>query len=437
MHVALQARTANLGIPAIAAVLLAWWGSYVIPSLAHLAWPGIVPPIPPWLNADLEGSLPNALSAAVLACTALALGLRAMRAARGTPWTALGWAMLAASAAGVGLLELTDWHSLWLRSWSIQPAPLAAAWMVGMGIFLWRGAHPPPARLLLGLGCGLWGLVPVHEAIQAYAVSRFGSLPVVTEETLEVTGTLGLLAATLHANRCPSASMPWRASVGGAILVVTACWVLSAACLYVVPLASTRDVPLLPTRGGPTAGGFQVELWGHGSIRQDLPPILFPSNRVDVRLALRGATPTTVRVRVLDGATVISTGEARVVPSAKGIGMQPFDLAPVLDTTSDNLSLQVNADLPPGAQLRVGARLVDPDGLRLQTNQDVHAGQRIETTVFSTQEPTRAKLAALGHAARDGWYVAVALFCWLSLIPCVAVPVRLATAGQITGRPRP
>ncbi|MYD92288.1 MAG: hypothetical protein F4Y02_01065 [Chloroflexi bacterium] len=425
MLVALQARYADLGIPAIASVLLAWWGGYVIPSLARLSWPGTVPPLPLWLNGDVEGSLPNALSAVVLAFTALALGIRAGRAAR---WAKAGWALLAATALGAGISELTDHHNQvfeWVfHSWSIHLTLLAAGGAVGLGLWLWRGGHSPAVRGWLGLGCSMWVMALGHDAIYSFNLDRFGPLPLLIEESLEVTGALSLLLAAWRAES-HGGSLAWHWPTVGGILGICGCALPIAGYLYQAPLVTTRD------SGG---GSFHVMVVADGRIRQDLPPIPGPSNRVDIRMALRGEAPTSVKVRVLDGETVISTGEARVAPQAENLAMQPFALATVLDTASEDLSLQVIADLPADAHLRIGARLRDPDGLRLQTNSDVHAGQRIEYTVFSTPEITRAKLAALGHAVRDGWDLATALFCWLSLVPLVAVPLLLAAARRRPAR---
>ncbi|MCY3959237.1 MAG: hypothetical protein OXG65_13185 [Chloroflexi bacterium] len=186
-------------------VFISWWGTYVVPSLLRLAFPAVIPPIPVWLNADANGSLPNYMSAAVLATATIALFAGAVRAYRESHLATIGWSFLAVTTLFVLIAELTDWHNRLLASWSIQLAPLAAMFVVLVILFIWRVDQPSHVRLLLGLGCILWSAVIVHEAIQPYAKSRFGSLPIVIEETMEVTGALSLIAAAWLAHNRPTA----------------------------------------------------------------------------------------------------------------------------------------------------------------------------------------------------------------------------------------
>ena len=415
-------RAGFAGIP------VGWWGTYVLPSLLSLAFPAVIPPIPVWLNADANGSLPNYMSAAVLAIAAIAQFVSAIRAYRESQLATVGWSILAATTLFVLIAELTDWHNRLFASWSIQLAPLAAVFVVLVILFIWRVEHQPPVRLLLALGCSLWSMVIVHEAIQPYAISRFGSLPIVIEETMEVTGAMCLIAAAWLTYQRPSASLSWRAAAAWSTLVVSGCSIMVVFFLYQVPLTSTRyATPLISTRDTSPLGSFHVVLEGYGAIQQDLRRIPFPSNRIDVRMGLRGEMPTSVELRVLADTTVISAGRTQVPPQAEDLSIQTLVLAPVLDTTSDQLSMQLITDLPADAQLRIGAIQSNPDdGLRLQTNGDVQPpGHRIEYTVFSTLEPTRAKLSSLWHIANDWRHVATAMFCWLSLIQLVCIPVLL------------
>ena len=395
----------------------------------------MIPPIPVWLNADANGSLPNSMSAAVLALAVIALVASAIHAYPESRLATIGWSILAATTLFVFIAELTDWHNRLFASWSIQLAPLAAVFVVLAILFIWRVDHPSNVRLLLGLGCILWSMVIVHEAIQPYAKSRFGFLPIVIEETMEFTGALSLIAAAWLTYKRPSALPSRRTPAAWSTLVVSVCSVVVVLYLYQAPLTSTRyATPLISTRDTSPMGTFHVVLEGYGAIQQDVPRLPFPSNRIDVRMGLRGDMPTIVDLRVLADTTVISAGRTHVLPQAEGVSMQAFVLAPVLDTISDELSIQLIADLPVNSTLRIGAIQSNlDDGLRLQTNGDVQPpGHRIEYTVYSTAELTRAKLSSLWHIASDQRLVATAVFCWVSLIPLVFVPVlliRLALAA--------
>ena len=409
-------------------MLAAWWGAYVVPSLLRLAFPGLIPPIPVWLNADANGSLPNYISAAVLALATIALLVSMIRAYRESNLATIGWSILASTTLFVLIAELTDWHNLLFASWSIQLAPLAAVFVVLAILFVWRVDHQPLVRLLLSLGYVLWVMVIVHEAIQPYAKSIFGSLPIVIEETLEVMGAMSLFTAAWLTYQRPLVPLSWGTSAAWSTLTVSAFSIMAVLYLYQVPLVSTRNAsPLISTRDTSPVGTFHVILDGYGAIQQDLRRIPFPSDRVDVRMALRGEMPTSVELRVLDDATVISAGRTHVPPQAEDLSMHTFVLAPVLDTTSDQLSIQLIADLPSDSNLRIGATQSNSDdGLRLQTNGDVQPpGHRIEYTFYSTTEPTRTKLSSLWHIASDWRHAVTAIFCWVSLIPLVGVPVLL------------
>ena len=412
----------------IAAFFSGWWGTAVVPSLLRLAFPEVIPPIPVWLNADANGSLPNFASAAVLALAAIAMFVSAIRAYRESQLATIGWSILAATTLFVFIAELTDWHNRLFASWPVQLAPLAAVFVVLVVLFVWRVEHPPNVRLLIGFGCSLWSMVVVHEAIWPYAKATFGTLPIVIEETMEVTGALSLSAAAYLTYQRSSALPSWRRSAAWSTLIVSVCSVLVIFFLYQVPLTSTRyATPLISTRDTSPLGAFHVVLEGYGAVQQDLRPIPFPSSRIDVRMGLRGERPTSVELRVLADASVISAGRTLVHPQAEGVSMQTFVLAPVLDTTSEKLSIQLITDLPASSALRIGAIQSNPiGGLRLQTNGDVQPpGHRIEYTVYSTSEPTRAKLSSLWHIASDWRHVGTAVFCWLSLISLLWVSILL------------
>ncbi len=418
----------NLLSVGFAGLFIGWWAVYVVPTLLRLAFPELVPPIPVWLNADANGSLPNHMSVAVLALAAIALFVSAIRASRESQLATIGWSILAVTTLFVSIAELTDWHNSLFDSWSVQLAPLAAIFVVLLILFIWRVDHPPHVRLLLGFGCSLWSMVIVHEAIQPYAISKFGHLPIVIEETMEVTGAMSLTTAAWLTYQRPTALPSWRAATAWSTLVVSVCGVIVILFLYQVPLTSTRyETPLISTRDASPLGSFHVVLEGYGALQQDARRIPFPSDRIDVRMGLRGEMATSVELRVLSDATVISAGRTHVRPQEDDLSMQTFVLAPVLNTTSDQLSLQLIAHLPADSHLRIGAIQSNPvDGLRLQTNGDLQPpGHRIEYTVYSTPEPTRAKLSGLWHIASDWRHVATAVFCWVSLIPLVGIPAFL------------
>ena len=58
-----------------------WWGGYVLPYLVSVALPDVVPRkhVPWWLDADMNGSLTNTMSAAVLGVGAVVWWARVIK----------------------------------------------------------------------------------------------------------------------------------------------------------------------------------------------------------------------------------------------------------------------------------------------------------------------------------------------------------------------
>lgn len=432
---------------ALIAVIAFWWGAYVAPRLVSIAFPGVLPGerIPEWLDAEVNESLTNSLSAALLAAAAGLMAANAVRARRESDSriATTGWSILAGVTLLVCIAELTEAHisgpealghavfgqQTLLPSWPILLAPPIGAFVALMGLFMWRVDHPPSVRRLLGLGFVLWIMVLAHEVIQPYALLRFGSsLPRVLEETLEISGTMCLIVAALATYHRASPLLCWRAPFAGSALLVGGLSVIAVAYLYHAPVFDTRAHSAPGTSSAP--GTFQVILLDQGSLTQELGGLLFPTDRIDVRMATRdpNGTSTTVAWRLRSNVEPIREGHVQVLSQAKHLAAYQLIFAPLIQSANQELSLQLVADVSEGAHLRIAATQLNPDdGLRLWTNGDIQPpGHRIEYVVFSTPEPTQAKLAAVWHTVSGDWrYPATMLYFAVSLVLLVFTPLVL------------
>ena len=426
---------------ALLAVIGFWWGAYVAPELVSIAFPGVLPGerIPEWLDAEVNDSLTNALSAALLAAAAGLMAANAVRDFRASASriATTGWSVLAGVILLVCIAELTEAHidgpvalgralfgrQALLPSWPILLAPMIGTFVALMALFMWRVDHPPSVRRLLGLGFGLWIMVLVHEVIQPYALLRFGSsLPRVLEETLEISGTMCLIVAALATRGRASPGLRWRTPFVRSTLLVASLSAIAVALLY--------HAPVFDTRAHSPPGTFQIMLQDQGSITQEFNEPLFPTDRIDVRMATRdpNGTSTTVAWRIRSDETPIREGHVQVVSQPKHLSMYQLTFAPLIETADQKLNLQLVAEASEGAHLHIGAtKLNSDDGFRLWTNGDIQPrGHRIEYVVFSTPEPTRAKLAALWHVVSEDWrYPATMLYFAVSLVLLVFTPLVL------------
>ena len=426
---------------ALLAFIVFWWGAYVAPQIVSLAFPGALPAelIPRWLDAEVNGTLTNSLSAVALAIAAGLMAANAVRAFRASgSWiTTTGWTILASGTLLVCIAEITEAHiagpealgyavfgrQTLLPSWPILLAPLIGTFVALMVLFMWAVDHPPAVRRLLALGLGLWIMVLVHEVIQPYALIRFGSsLPRVLEETLETSGTMCLIAAAMatRGGACPS--LRWRIPLVHSVLLVSSLGAITVAYLY--------QAPVFDTRAHSAPGTFQIMLLNQGSITQEIAEFRFPTDRIDVRMATRDPNGSSTKLawRIRSADLPIREGHVQVKSQPKHLAMYQLSFAPLIQTANQQLSLQLVADVSEGARLHIGAtKLNSDDGFGLWTNGDVQPpGHRIEYVVFSTPEPTRAKLAALWHTVSEDWrYPATMLYFALSLVLLVFTPLVL------------
>ncbi|MCY3815327.1 MAG: hypothetical protein OXG59_03440 [Gammaproteobacteria bacterium] len=426
---------------ALIAVIAFWWGAYVAPQLVSIAFPGVLPTdrIPAWLDAEENDTLTNSLSAALLAVAAALLAANAGRAFRASASRigTTGWAILAGVTLLVCIAELTEAHiaapealgyvvfgrQALLPSWPILLAPLIAAFVALMVLFMWRVDHPQSVRRWLGLGFGLWIMVLAHEVIQPYALLRFGSsLPRVLEETLEISGTMCLIVASVATHKGATPAPRWRNPFVRSALLVAGLSAIAVAYLY--------HAPVFDTRAHSAPGTFQIMLQDQGSITQELGGPRFPTDRIDVRMATRdpNGTSTTVAWRIRSDDTPIREGHVQVKSQPQHLSMYQLIFAPLIQTADQDLSLQLVAEVSEGAHLHIGAtKLNSDDGLRLWTNGDIQPpGHRIDFVVFSTPEPTQAKLAALWHAVSGDWrYPVTMLYFAVSLVLLAFTPLVL------------
>ena len=231
-----------------------WWGLIVVPRLVSLAFPELLSldAIPRHLDPDSEGHFANAVSAVFLLITALLAfvnavvshrrALRPLRQAQGRPvrqahgrqaqdaaqgWiAAVGWAVLAATAAYLAWEEVSEFHAEGTRAlgemvlgaayrstlWPLVLSPLILAFVLAMVVFVSKGLPSTPStgsgqagsalrqaqgsrqassgrevRALLILGLSAWLLAVVQEVGHTFKASLFVRL---LEETLEFGGTL-------------------------------------------------------------------------------------------------------------------------------------------------------------------------------------------------------------------------------------------------------
>lgn len=231
-----------------------------------------------------------------------------------------------------------------------------------------------------------------------------------------------LIVAALATRGRASTKLRWRTPLVRAAVL--------AASLSAIAVAYLYHAPVFDTRAHSSPGTFQIMLQNQGSITQEFDGPLFPTDRIDVRMATRdpNGTSTTVAWRIRSDATPIREGHVQVMSQPKHLSMYQLTFAPLIETANQKLNLQLVAEVSEGAHLHIGAtKLNSDDGFRLWTNGDIQPrGDRIEYVVFSTPEPTRAKLAALWHVVSEDWrYPATMLYFAVSLVLLVFTPLVL------------
>lgn len=447
-------RTARL---LLLGVMIFWWGGYVATHLFSLAFPELLPPWDPILgrlDADNEGTIANAVSAAGLACvSALALAAAAVSFRRSAGWIAAGgWAALTLTAAALAFEELAEFKdrgpiSLFDQAgrtglpWPVLVSPLVAVFVLAMWLFVHKGLGARAARAPLTLGIACWVFALVQEAIGRWMPTGGAvTLGYVLEETAEFSGTLliGLSAVgVLRDGRPPPYPLfggCWHRSLAASIAALAILGSLALAFLFRAPLIEA----LAPyTR----SGAFEVSLSRQEALVQEFRMPATPVQSLGLLLfncewAGHGGA-VTVRVTPLDapdrtlaeGSSEVPVGDC---PRWKTIELHP----PLAAAEGQPLAAQVAADVAPGAELGVGLTNGNryEDG-RLWINGELAwPDQNLEFVAYSAPEATLSKLAALWRllATDPRWWLLVADVA-VAMTAITLIP-RLLVASA---RPRP
>ncbi len=407
-------------------VVVFWWSGYVIPHLLSLVFPAL---LPPWnstlgrLNADSEGSIANAVSAATLAAvTLLALAAALVNYRRSGGWIAVGgWVAIAATTAGLTFEELVEFKRLGPISivghaerldlpWPLLVSPLVVVYVLAMSIFVQRGLGARKGRPLLILGIACWVFALVHEAMDPWVFAgRAIAIEYVLEETLEYSGTLlvGLSAVSmLQPERTPTYCVfgrRWRLVLAGSVAAVITLGGLAVLFLFRAPLVEA----LAPYS---RAGAFDIALRQQEAVVQELRMPATPLHSLRLRLAncdLRGQaatvgvrlTPLGMSDRILSqGSVEIPVGDC---PRWRDVELLP----PAAAAEGETMAIHVVADVVSAAELRVGATkgYLYSDG-RLWINGDLAwPDQNLEFVAYSAPELTRSKLQAIWRLATSDW----------------------------------
>ena len=426
-------------------LVIFWWGGYVATHLFSLAFPELLRPSNPTLgrlDANSEGTIANAVSAATLASvTLLALATAVVSRRRSAGWiTVGGWAALALTTAALAYIELlankrSGPISVFAYAdrlglpWTVLVSPLIVAFVLAMWLFVRKGLGTRAVRAPLTLGIACWVFALVHDALDAgLFAGRASAIAYVIEETLEYSGALliGLSAViALRHGRPPPHPLfggRWRRSLVGSLATVVVLGGLAAVFLFRAPLV---EAPAAHMR----AGAFGVILADQEAVVQEIRMPATPVQRLRLLLSncQSSGPPGTIAVRVTPiemTDRILAEGSVQV-PAGDCPRWYDIELLPPLTAAEgESLALQVSAVVAPGAELRVGATKGDRyrDGRLWVNGALAWPDQNLEFVAYSAPEPTWSKLLALGRLLATDlrwWLLAVDLGIALTLITLI------------------
>ena len=456
-----QVATATGRLLLLGAVALCW-GAYVVPQLASLAFPGLLPPdvLPRDLDFGIEGSVANAISAAaLLVVAALALANSIVGRRRRAPWLLVGgWAVLAVSVAYLAWDELlTDLHEE--ASTSLQRALFADSsdawtWAVHLGLLpialalaVWAlvVANRPNGAMVspLALGFAAWLLATVIDTSQpTLFAGRAETLEVVFDETLEFSGSLLIALSAAVALRWGQTSQRrvhsfprrrLRRTAVGSVALVAALGALAVGFLFRAPVVDAQSDSHVEI--------FRVSLRHQEAAVQAFHMPAVPVGSVNLRVAgaARGDRAGNVGIRLTRLGTsepILAEGSARV-PSRATPDWVNLTLFPQLNEAEGQpLALTVVADLNTDEQLMVSGtkRNRHQVGDLWINGQMAWPDQSLEFVAYGTSEPTRSKFAGLVNLLTSSWHWPLLLVdILLALTALTLVPVFLVA----TAIPRP
>ena len=417
-----------------------WWGLVVVWRLIDYAAVSTgaraaQPFVQHHLNADLEGNLANSVSGAVFLVTALLAGRAAVveRRRLAPGFVVGGWVAVGLIAAILGLEDLVNARRMFEQLQVIDR--LGQQWLlvllcvvvvaVGLAtaVFLTRDTHVR-RPWLVGLGFVCWLLVVLHEYVlwPFIAAGRGLVLGLLTEETLEVSGSLLIgMGATVAMHQRPIQAR-WRAAaLAGAstagVIVVGTCVL---ALVFRPPLADVSE----PSR----INVFNMSLRNEGSVIQRFGRLPAPLASIDVHVSnddpnhgAGSAIWRMVAVETSDRERLVREGRM-ALPAGRQLKWRTIRFPPIAEATERPVALQLVAEVAPGAHLRIAATKTAryPDG-RLWINGDpAWSDQNLEFVAYGAREPTWSKLRAIGHLLTSGWQ-------WPLLLASLAVSFTLIT----------
>lgn len=443
-----------------------WWGGIVFPRLIGLSSSAVLQlsALPGSLDPEAEGTIANSISAAalvVLGLLSFANAVDSLRKATGRIAVG-GWLVMTLAAAFLAWEELSDFHTTGLREiersvfgteldqefgayvWVPLLSPLAAAFVLAMGLFIVKGLRRWDVRVWFVFGLAAWMSVLVLEMsapIFLARVAQSGILGVLLEETLEFSGTLFMSLGAATALRRPAA-LAARDVFGGHRGRMVVGWAVGMLVLGGVLALWVIRVPFVESRGPTThIDAFAVSLRSQDAAVQEIQMPAAPVSRVRLRLGVddRNDYSGTLGVRFarLGTAAPELSGGVGQVPGGVYAGWLDIDLVPPLaEPPGQPLAMWVVADTEPGAKLLIGASKTNPypDGGLWVNGESTWPDQDLEFVLYSAPEPTLSKLRAFWDAATLGWHRPVVFGELTIALVAVVMTPALLVAGAFAFR---
>ena len=426
-----------------------WWGGYVIPQLLALGFPAVISSeaLPLHLNPEYEETFANIVSAMALSTLAILALVNAVVAHRKSAGRIAigGWTATALTAASVAFEEVSDFHITGLTAlersvfgpelvdalgtsiWVLLLSPLIIVFVFAFGGFVFKGL-PAQIRAPFILGIVAWLLATVHEvSYSLFFLDKADTLAIVTEETLEFSGTLliGLGAVVALRSRVwpRLTSSPFRGQrsflpAAGAMTVVAILGSLSVAFLFRVPVVDARADHI---------DTFELTLRDKEAVIQEFRMPAYP-------LASQPPAKGIVAVRVTEAGSEAIVAEGFVeVPVENRPVWRDIKLFPQLAKPEGaKVAVWVAADIGRDAELKLGATQTDRyEYGRLWVNGALTwPDQDLEFVAYGAPEPTRSKFRAIWDLLMSDWRWPVLAMDLIVAITLVAlIPTLLVTAA--------
>ncbi len=435
-----------------------WWGGYVIPQLLALGFPAVLSSeaLPLHLNPEHEETFANIVAATALSTLAILALVNAVVAHRKAAGRIAigGWTATALTAAYVAFEEVSDFHATGLTAlersvfgpelvdalgtsiWVLLLSPLIIIFVFAFGGFVFKGL-PAQIRAPFILGIVAWLLATVHEvSYPLFFLGKADTLAIVTEETLEFSGTLliGLGAVVALRSRVwpRLTSSPFRGQrsflpAAGAMTVVAILGSLSVAFLFRVPVVDARADHI---------DTFELTLRDKEAVIQEFRMPAYPLGSFRLRLASQPPGKGIVAVRVTEAGSEAIVAEGFVeVPVENRPVWRDIKLFPQLAKPEGaKVAVWVAADIGRDAELKLGATQTDRyEYGRLWVNGALTwPDQDLEFVAYGAPEPTRSKFRAIWDLLMSDWRWPVLAMDLIVAIMLVALIPTLLIAATLT-----